>query len=147
MKKLLASTILAAGLYGFAGSAQAAECGEVSIAEMNWASAGVAAHVDKLILENGYGCTVTLVTGDTMPTFTSMNEKGEPDVAPEMWVNAVRTPLDAAIAVVVTWQSLGKRGVGVVDGGNGGFIFEDFDERVVDKQITSIGSVAGQIRL
>ncbi|MGQ3278548.1 MAG: ABC transporter substrate-binding protein, partial [Shinella sp.] len=47
MKKLLASTILAAGLYGFAGSAQAADCGEVSIAEMNWASAGVAAYVDK----------------------------------------------------------------------------------------------------
>ena len=98
MKKLFASTILAAGLFAFAGSAQAEDCGSVSIAEMNWASAGVAAHVDKIILENGYGCTVTLVTGDTMPTFTSMNEKGEPDVAPEMWVNAVRTPLDAAMA-------------------------------------------------
>jgi glycine betaine/proline transport system substrate-binding protein len=97
MKKLLASTILAAGVYALAGSAQAAECGEVSIAEMNWASAGVAAHVDKYILENGYGCTVTLVTGDTMPTFTSMNEKAQPDMAPELWVNAVRTPLDAAI--------------------------------------------------
>ena len=98
MKKLLASTILAAGLHGFAGPAEAAACGKVSIAEMNWASVGVAAHVDKLILEKGYGCTVTLVAGDTMPTFTSMNEKGEPDVAPEMWVNAVRKPLDAAIA-------------------------------------------------
>ncbi|WP_429807538.1 ABC transporter substrate-binding protein [Ensifer sp. B1-9] len=97
MKKLLASTILAAGLYALAGSAQAAECGEVSIAEMNWASAGVAAQVDKFILENGYGCTVTLVTGDTMPTFASMNEKAQPDMAPELWVNAVRTPLDAAI--------------------------------------------------
>ena len=32
-----------------------------------------------------------------MPTFTSMNEKGEPDMAPEMWVNAVRTALDAAV--------------------------------------------------
>ncbi|NML73598.1 ABC transporter substrate-binding protein [Rhizobium sp. S-51] len=97
MKKLLASTILAAGLYAVAGSAQAADCGDVSIAEMNWASAGVAAYVDKIILESGYGCKVTLVTGDTMPTFTSMNEKGEPDIAPELWVNAVRTPLDAAI--------------------------------------------------
>ncbi|MCD2181955.1 ABC transporter substrate-binding protein [Rhizobium sp. GN54] len=98
MKKLLASTVLAAGLYAGAGTAQAADCGSVSIAEMNWASAGVAAYVDKIILENGYGCTVTLVTGDTMPTFTSMNEKGEPDVAPEFWVNSVRTSLDAAIA-------------------------------------------------
>lgn len=97
MKKLLASTFLAAGLYAIAGSASAAECGDVSIAEMNWASAGVAAQVDKFVLENGYGCTVTLVTGDTMPTFTSMNEKAEPDVAPEFWVNSVRTALDQAI--------------------------------------------------
>src|SRR5690606_39170356 len=98
MKKLLASTILATGVYAMAGSAQAAECGDVSIAEMNWASAGVAAYVDKKILEAGYGCNVTVVTGDTMPTFTSMNEKGQPDIAPELWVNAVRTPLDEAIA-------------------------------------------------
>lgn len=97
MKKLLASTFLAAGLYAIAGSASAAECGDVSIAEMNWASAGVAAQVDKFVLENGYGCNVTLVTGDTMPTFTSMNEKAEPDVAPEFWVNSVRTALDQAI--------------------------------------------------
>ena len=53
---------------------------------MNWASAGVAAYVDKIILENGYGCNVTVVTGDTMPTFASMNEKGQPDMAPEFWV-------------------------------------------------------------
>ena len=98
MKKLLASTILAAGPYAAAGSAQAADCGDVSIAEMNWASAGVAAYVDKIILESGYGCTVTVVTGDTMPTFASMNEKGQPDMAPEFWVNAVRTALDEAIA-------------------------------------------------
>ncbi|MBW8320898.1 MAG: ABC transporter substrate-binding protein, partial [Rhizobium sp.] len=65
MKKLFASTILAAALYALPGAAQAAECGEVTIAEMNWASAGVAAHVDKIILEAGYGCDVTLVTGDT----------------------------------------------------------------------------------
>jgi len=98
MKKLFASTILAAALYALPGAAQAAECGEVTIAEMNWASAGVAAHVDKIILEAGYGCDVTLVTGDTMPTFTSMNEKGEPDVAPEMWVNTAREVLEKAVA-------------------------------------------------
>ncbi len=32
----------------------------------------------------------------TQPTFTSMDEGGEPDVAPELWVNAVRTALDKA---------------------------------------------------
>lgn len=98
MKKILATAAALAGASFFAGSAQAADCGDVTIAEMNWASAGVAAQVDKIILERGYGCDVQTVTGDTMPTFTSMNEKGQPDIAPELWVNAVRTPLDAAAA-------------------------------------------------
>jgi len=80
-----------------AGMANAADCAEISIAEMNWASAGLAANVDKIILEEGYGCSVTLVTGDTLPTFTSMTEKAQPDVAPEMWVNLIYEPLEAAI--------------------------------------------------
>ena len=98
MKKLLSSAFFAAAALALSGPAHAADCGDVSISEMNWASAGVAAYVDKIILGNGYGCKVTLITGDTMPTFTSMNEKAEPDMAPELWVNAVRTPLDAAIS-------------------------------------------------
>ncbi|WBU55783.1 ABC transporter substrate-binding protein [Paracoccus sediminicola] len=88
-------------LLGLMATAPAAfaqeECGDLTIAEMNWASAGLAAWVDKIILEEGYGCDVELVTGDTVPTFTSMNEKAEPDVAPELWVNAVKIPLDAAV--------------------------------------------------
>ena len=98
MKKLIASTLLALGAYALSNSAQAADsCGRVTVAEMNWSSASLAAYVDKTILESGYGCDVEIVSGDTMPTFASMNEKGEPDIAPEFWVNAVRTPLDAAI--------------------------------------------------
>ncbi|SIS80020.1 ABC transporter substrate-binding protein [Phaeovulum vinaykumarii] len=97
-KQRIASALaLMAGL-GLSPALAEDACGAISVAEMNWASAGVAAWVDKIILENGYGCDVTLVTGDTMPTFTSMNEKSEPDLAPELWVNAVRTPLDAAVA-------------------------------------------------
>ena len=72
-------------------------CGKVTIAEMNWASAELMANVDKIILENGYGCEVELVGGATMPTFTSMNEKGAPDVAPELWANAVAVPLKKAM--------------------------------------------------
>ncbi len=98
MKKLLASTILAAGIAGFAGAAQAEDCGRVTVANMNWQSAEVLAQIDKLILSEGYGCEVELVPGDTMPTLTSMMEKGEPDVAPEAWINAVREPLDKAVA-------------------------------------------------
>ena len=74
-------------------TAQANGCGSITIAEMNWASAGLMANVDKIILEEGYGCEVDLVAGDTMPTFTSMNEKGEPNVASELWINAFREPI------------------------------------------------------
>lgn len=114
MRTLLVSTILAAGFIGLTGSAQAADCGKVSIAEMNWASAGVAANIDKIILESGYGCQVELVTGDTIPTFTSMTEKAEPDMAPELWVNSVQEPLAKALAedkVVKVTQILTDGGV------------------------------------
>ncbi len=75
----------------------AASCGKVTVANMNWQSAEVLAHIDTIILSKGYGCDVELIPGDTMPTLTAMMEKGKPDVAPEAWVNAVREPLDAAV--------------------------------------------------
>ena len=98
MKKLLASTLILAGL-GFAGSASASahECGDITIASMNWQSSEVLSAVDKLILEKGYDCDVEMVAGDTMPTFASMNEKGKPDVATELWTNALEEPLRVAI--------------------------------------------------
>jgi glycine betaine/proline transport system substrate-binding protein len=96
MQKILLSVTALLGTCCFAGSA-AAKCGSVSVAEMNWGSAGIAAHIDKIILEKGYGCTVTLVPGDTLPTFTTMNETGEPDLAPEFWVNTDRAALDKAV--------------------------------------------------
>ena len=80
-----------------ATSQAAAACGSVTIANMNWQSAEVLAHIDSFILSKGYGCEVELVPGDTMPTLTSMIEKGKPDVAPEAWINAIRDPLDAAV--------------------------------------------------
>ncbi len=78
-------------------SAAHAACGDISIAEMNWASAEFMANVDAIILEKGYGCNVELVPGATTTTFASMNEKAQPDVAPELWANAVAEPLNAAI--------------------------------------------------
>ena len=77
--------------------AQTPVCGKVTVANMNWQSAEVLAHIDNIILSKGYGCEVELVPGDTMPTLTAMMEKGQPDVAPEAWINAVRQPLDAAV--------------------------------------------------
>ncbi|UWU15669.1 ABC transporter substrate-binding protein [Rhizobium sullae] len=95
MKIILASLTFAVCLFA-GGRAAQADCGNVSIAEMNWASAAIAANFDKFILENGYGCNVTTVAGDTVPTFASMDQKGEPDIAPELWTASVRTQLEAA---------------------------------------------------
>ncbi|MTH78010.1 ABC transporter substrate-binding protein [Paracoccus aestuariivivens] len=114
MSKFLASTTFACLCLGTAAMADDAQCGSITVAEMNWASAGLAAWVDKIILEEGYGCDVALVAGDTMPTFTSMNEKSEPDMAPELWVNAVKEPLDKAVAegrIVLASEILSDGGV------------------------------------
>lgn len=73
-----------------------AECGDVKLASMNWASAEFMASVDKNILEQGYGCNVELVPGATETTFASMNDKGQPDAAPELWANAFIDALDKA---------------------------------------------------
>ena len=80
----------------FAGIANA-DCGKVVVANQNWASAELMAEVDKVILEKGYGCEVELIPGATMPTFTSMDEKGAPDMNPEQWANAVFVPLKKAV--------------------------------------------------
>jgi glycine betaine/proline transport system substrate-binding protein len=93
---LLPAITLAAGFA--ASSAMAQECGNVVIAEMNWASAELMANVDKLILEAGYGCDAELILGATTSTFASMNEKGTPDVAPELWTNELGDPLKKAKA-------------------------------------------------
>ncbi|WP_349433527.1 ABC transporter substrate-binding protein [Pararhizobium sp. A13] len=87
MKHLLATTSLAFGLLALGNAASAAECGDVTIASMNWQSAEVLASLDKFILTEGYGCNAEIIVGDTVPTITSMIEKGEPDVAPEGWVD------------------------------------------------------------
>ena len=96
MKKLLVTLAAGAALSAMSQGALAA-CGSVVIANMNWASAELLANVDKIILEKGYGCDASMVPGDTMPTFTSMNEKGRPDVAPELWANFLRDPLGEAM--------------------------------------------------
>ena len=96
IKKLYMALALASAPF-FASSAAQAECGALTMAEMNWASAELMANVDKFILEKGYGCKVELVPGATTTTFPAMNEKGKPDVASELWINGVREPLEKAI--------------------------------------------------
>lgn len=70
--------------------ARAADCGDagkITVAEMSWLSAAMIARVANTILSEGYDCNSELQPGDTVPTATSMLQKGEPDVAPELWVS------------------------------------------------------------
>lgn len=94
MRKILTATLL---LSSFASPLMASECGQVTIADMNWNSATIIANIDKFILTHGFGCDVDLVPGETTPTGTSMIEKGKPDIAPEMWSNAIKPVLDKGV--------------------------------------------------
>ncbi len=94
MKKL--SLMIAAGAFAapMAVHAQSDECGEVSITEMNWASAQVVTSVASFIMEQGYGCEVSVVSSDTIPAITSVAENGEPDIVTELWLNSTGDTYD-----------------------------------------------------
>lgn len=97
MKKTLLTFLSFWFLFMFNSGETNAACKNVKIANMNWASAGLMANIDKIVLEKGYGCKVELIQADTVPAFTSMNEKGSPDIVPELWANSFITPLNKAI--------------------------------------------------
>lgn len=88
MKKLhLYALALTGSLVPLTANAQA-ECGDVSVGEMNWTSGGIAAGVIEFFLEQGYGCNVTVVPSATTTAITSLAENNEPDIVPELWVNS-----------------------------------------------------------
>ena len=65
-----------------------ADCGEVSVAEMNWASGQIITRITEFLMEQGYGCDVTVVPSATTTAITSLAENNEPDIVPELWVNS-----------------------------------------------------------
>lgn len=98
---ILAGVCLSTSFLFGGSAAQATECGTkepITVAEMTWLSAGTLAYVTKTILDDGYGCNVQIVPGDTVPTATSMLTKGEPDIAPELWVSTVKSTWDQMLA-------------------------------------------------
>ena len=109
-------------LPALAASGATQACGRLTLANMNWQSAELLAQVDRLILQAGYGCQVDLVPGDTVPTLTSMVAKGQPDVAPEAWINGVREPIQKA----VTAGRLHLAGTALKDGGVEGWWIPKF---------------------
>lgn len=105
MKTLLTALMLTTASAGLA----AAECGSPTIASMNWQSAELAAALDAFILNNGYGCSAEVIQGDTVPTITSMVEKGSPEIAPEGWVDLVPEVIQGGLTegkIVVTGDIL-----------------------------------------
>ena len=87
MRNLVLVLSLTSAAIMASNQAVAAGCGQVTIASMNWQSAEVSAELDKFVLTHGYGCDAAVIQGDTIPTATSMAEKGQPDIAPEVWVD------------------------------------------------------------
>ena len=113
----------------------ASDCGRVTIADMNWNSASLMANVDRFILKHGYGCDAELVPGDTMPTGTSMSEKGEPDIAPELWSNSLKDAIEKGVAE----KRLRIAGKSLSDGGEEGFWVPQY---LVDKD-PSLATIEG----
>tara|TARA_B100000686_G_C16685855_1_gene914760 strand:- start:177 stop:1166 length:990 start_codon:yes stop_codon:yes gene_type:complete len=119
-----------------------AACGKVTIADMNWPSATLIANVDAFILKHGYGCNVEIVTGDTMPTGTSMIEKGEPDIAPEFWINNFKEALAKGIAE----RRLNILGNAFSDGGEEGFWIPKYMLKI-DPSFATIEGIKKHARL
>ncbi|OED44824.1 glycine/betaine ABC transporter substrate-binding protein [Chromatiales bacterium (ex Bugula neritina AB1)] len=89
MRKLLKYTAgLAAAAAMFVTAPAFAECGKVSITEMNWASSQIITEVSKFLMEQGYGCKVEKVPSATMTSVASLAENGEPDIVTELWLNS-----------------------------------------------------------
>ena len=86
MSKFLTCLATSATLLS-AGTAHA-DCGDVSITEMNWASSQIITEVSKFLLEQGYGCAVEKVPSATTTSVASLAENGEPDIVTELWLNS-----------------------------------------------------------
>ena len=87
MKKMMTGAAAAAA-FTMGASAAYADCGEVSITEMDWASSAVVTAVAAFLMEQGYGCDVQKVPSSTVPALTSLAETGEPDILTEVWANS-----------------------------------------------------------
>lgn len=59
------------------------------IADLPWPSAALTARIQKVILEEGYGCAAELVPGDAHEALEGMVRGDGPDIAPEIWVTSM----------------------------------------------------------
>ncbi|MBV9754739.1 MAG: ABC transporter substrate-binding protein [Hyphomicrobiales bacterium] len=115
MRRLLFSAVAVSALLS-AGAARAA-CGDVTLAVFSWQSAEALDYVDQFILKNGYDCNATTVAGDTVPTITSMAEKGQPDLSSETTTDLLPEIVNKAVAE----GKLVKVGPAISDGETSGW--------------------------
>ncbi|APG95735.1 glycine betaine ABC transporter substrate-binding protein [Sinorhizobium americanum] len=115
MRNTVLGAAIALPFAAFAPAAMA-DCGEVTIASMNWQSAEVLSNIDKIILNEGYGCSADIVVVDAASGITSQAEKGKPDIIPEAWVDLfpelVKAPLadGRVVALVPSLSDGGQAG-------------------------------------
>lgn len=69
----------------------------ISIAQMQWPSASILAHIHAQILREEFGCLVDVVPGDLSATSSSMVATGRPHIAPEMWLGRIAGIWNSAI--------------------------------------------------
>ena len=134
----LISMLSFTGAYAADEKKEAAECGTVTIADMNWNSATLTANIDKFILTHGYDCKVELIPGATESVGTSMTEKGEPDIAPEFWANSMKEVLDKGVEE----KRLRYASESLSDGGEEGFWVPKF---LVDEK-PELATIEGVIK-
>lgn len=119
MKKILFSALVMTPL--MTGGAHAA-CGDITLALFSFQSHAVNAAVDKFILNAGYGCNATLVTGDTISTLTSIIEKGEPDIASAVAPSLVGELYTEGVAA----GRIGQIGTAIRDGTFSGWYIPEY---------------------
>ena len=99
----------------FAMSSSKMDCGNITMAGLSWGSASILGEIDKHILEKGYDCNVEVMPGGTVPSFTSMVEKSQPDIMGELWPNAAGIDLyNQAISNGAMFEAIDKSPIGGV---------------------------------
>lgn len=112
IKNTLRAGLLAIGATALLGmapqQAQAASCGTdetITIAEMTWLSASTLAYVTDRIVRDGLGCKTKIVPGDTVPTATSILSKGQPMIAPELWLSTSEAIWEKIVAKGIAFKA------------------------------------------
>src|SRR5690554_738230 len=116
---VFAANMVAATATPASAQEAATTCGTdrtIDIAEMTWPSAAALAHIHAIILERGFGCSVEIVAGDTVPTSASMLSRGTPAIAPELWTSAIEDAWENGIEEGIVVQLADAITDGTIEG-------------------------------